>query len=154
MTMVKMNGCRMTAGQNETGHRVVPNGMRDTEIRNIGLQLLLRNWARIENGPTGAGTPETGADHAPTLHRTEKRGALILPSIPAGLTDSERRVYLIRLLDEIREQYDAVREDRHQLMVLARDNGVSCRHIGIVLGISEQSARDQINRAKAKGASE
>lgn len=133
-----------------SGPNVHPNGVGDTEIRSIGLQLLLRNSARIENGPTGARTPESGADHAPPLHRTEKRGALILPSTLAGLTDSERRTLLIHLLDQARDAYIAARAERVELMMLARDNGVSCRDIGIVLGISEQSARAQINRAKAR----
>ena len=123
----------------------------DTGSRNIGLQLLLRNSARMENGPDRCGnTDDAGADHAPPLLKTGKRGAPILPSTLAGLTDSERRVHLIHLLDDARQRYDAARVDRHRLMVLARDNGVSCREIGIVLGISEQSTRAQIKRAKAR----
>lgn len=125
-----------------------PDAVSNTEIRNIGLQLLLRNCARIENGPAVLETPNAGADHAPPLHRTGKRGTAILPSTLAGLTDSERRVHLIHLLDEVRQRYDSARDDRRRLMVFARDNGVSCRDIGIVLGISEQSTRAQIKRAK------
>lgn len=130
-----------------------PNGSNpvcDTEIRSIGLQLLLRNSGRIGNGPAVLDTPNAGADHAPSLHETEKRGATILPSTLAGLTDSERRTHLIRLLDRAREAYIAARAERVELMVLARENGVSCRDIGIVLGISEQSARAQIARTKSK----
>lgn len=130
--------------------RMGPKSLGNTEIRNIGLQLLLDSRGRIENNPGGAGTPCAGVDHAPSLHEIEGEVSTILPSL-AGLTDSERRKLLIHLLDDVRQRYDAVRSSRHGLMVLARDDGMSCRDIGTVLGISEQSARDQINRAKAKG---
>lgn len=132
-----------------------PNGsdlVSDTEIRNIGLQLLLRNWGRMENGPDRCGnTDDAGADHAPSAHTTEGEVSTILPSL-AGLTEYERRKVLIHLLDDARQRYIAARADRLELMTAAREYGMSCRDIGTVLGISEQSTRAQIKRAKAAAA--
>lgn len=144
-------GQRVVPGRGVSDPWGIPNGKRDTDIRNIGLQLLLRSSGRIGNGPAVLDTPNSGADHAPSAHETDSEVPPILPSILAGLTDSERRTHLIHLLDQAREAYIAARAMRVELMVLARDNGVSCRDIGTVLGISEQSARAQISRTKAKG---
>lgn len=128
-----------------------PNALWDTDIRNIGLQLLVGNSGRMENGPDGAANTNVGAYHAPSSHQIEGEVLAILPSTLAGLTDTERRTRIIYLLDDARQRYIAARAARLRLMVLARDNGVSCRDIGIVLGISEQAVRAQIKRIRAGG---
>ncbi|WP_158453229.1 hypothetical protein, partial [Nocardia otitidiscaviarum] len=71
---------------------------------------------------------------------------LILPSL-AGLTDSQRRDHLIGLLDDVRKAYDFARTRRVELMVTARENGMSCHDIGVVLGITENAVRGHLKRA-------
>lgn len=128
-----------------------PKALGDTEFQGRGLQQLLRNWSRIKNGPgLTVRQHRPGPDHATSTDQVESEAAISLPS-NAGLTDHEHHIDLLRRLDAADQRYTASRSERRGLMVRARAAGVSCRDIGIVLGISEQSARDQIRRAKAAG---
>ncbi|WP_280475465.1 hypothetical protein [Nocardia asiatica] len=119
----------------------------DTRIRHIGVALLSHNSGRMENGPDGATNTNAGAYHAPFQPEIEGEVAAILPILD-GLTDAERHDYLIGLLDDHRRQYEATRLNRVPLMRLARENGLSCHDIGVVLGITENAVRTAINRAQ------
>lgn len=145
----------MVAERSPSDRVVNSKTLRDTEIRSIGLQLLLGNSGSMGDGPSGldgaTNTTTPGPDHAPSPLEIESEASIILPSL-AGLTEYECRTRLVHLLDNARQQYHAARANRIELMLLARDYGVSCRDIGTVLGISEQSTRDQIKRAQAKQA--
>jgi hypothetical protein len=133
------------------GTKSTPNGKRDTKIREIGMRKLWRNRGKIENNPGGAGTPYAGVDHAPSVHETEGEVTPILPSL-AGLTDTERYKHLIGALDDVQRSYEAARKSRDQFMVFARENGVSCHDIAIVLGITESGVRARIRQIKARAA--
>lgn len=140
-------GVFMVADDPNGANPCIPNGKADTDIRHIGMALLCGNSARIENGPGGATNTNAGACHA-TSPQIESEAAITLPSL-AGLTDSERRDSFIGLLDDVRKAYDSTRIRRVELMVAARENGLSCHDIGVVLGITENAVRAQIKRAKA-----
>jgi hypothetical protein len=120
----------------------------DTRIRHIGVALLSHNSGRMENGPDGATNTNAGAYHAPFQPEIEGEVAAILPILD-GLTDAERHDYLIGLLDDHRRQYEATRLNRVPLMRLAREHGLSCHDIGVVLGITENAVRTAIKRTEA-----
>lgn len=123
------------------------NSVSDTEIREIGMRKLSRNWGKMENGPAVLETPNAEADHAPPLHEIEGEVSTILPSI-AGLTDIERHKYLIDLLDGAHQGYESAQSLRDRTMVFARAHGVSCHDIAIVLGITESGVRARIRHIK------
>ncbi len=132
------------------GSLMLPNGKYDTDIQQIGMTVLAGNSARMENGPSGAANTNAEAYRAPSETRTEDEVPTILPILD-GLTDAERRELLIGKLDEVRRAYESARNDRLQLMVLARDNGMSCHEIAILLGRTENAIRAQIRRTRAEG---
>lgn len=130
---------------------VCPNGsktFRDTDIHHIGIGVLTGNRGRIKNDPGGVGAPNAGVYHAPFQPETEGEVCSILPILD-GLSDAERRDRLIGMLDDVRRAYDSARIGRLELMVIARDNGLSCHDIGVVLGVTENAVRAQIRRIKA-----
>lgn len=132
---------------------VCPNGpktLRDTDLQHIGIGVLTGNRGRIWNDPDGATNTNAGVYHAPFQPETEGEVLRILPILD-GLSDAERRDQLIGMLDDVRRAYEAARIGRLELMVLARDGGLSCHDIGVVLGVTENAIRAQINRIKAGG---
>jgi hypothetical protein len=61
--------------------------------------------------------------------------------------DTNPRDHAIGLLDSIRHQYEYARINRIRLMIYAREQGLSCHEIGIVLGLTEDGVRKAIARA-------
>jgi hypothetical protein len=125
--------------------------MADTDIQHIGIAVLTGNCGRMENGPDGATNANAGAYHAPSQPEIEGEVTHILPILD-GLTDAERRDVLIGMLDDVRRAYESARIGRLELMAFARDNGLSCHEIGVVLGVTENAIRAQIRRTKAGAA--
>lgn len=144
-------GQRVVTDRDCSGLRQLPNGKRDTDVHHIGMTLLLGNSARMENGPGSAtNTVSPGPDRAPSTHEIGSEAAISLPSL-AGLTDIERRETLIRSLDVARQRYDAARSNRIELIFTARANKVSCHDIGVALGVTENTVRGLMKRAKSGG---
>lgn len=134
------------------GQECLPKALRDTDIQHIGIEVLTGNSGRMENDPGGVGAPKNaGVYHAPFQPETEGEVLRILP-IFDGLSDAERRDRLIGMLDDVRRAYDSARIGRLELMVIARDNGLSCHEIGVVLGVTENAVRAQIRRTRAGAA--
>lgn len=121
--------------------------LRDTAIRDLGMRKLWRNSGKMKNAPAGAATPDAGGDHAPPTHEIEGEVPNILPSL-AGLTDSERYKHLIGALDDVHGRVKAVLKEQDALMVFARDNGVSCHEIAIVLEITESGVRARLRKVR------
>lgn len=122
--------------------------IRHNDIHAIGIAVLLGESATVnESAPTVLEHHMSGPDRTPTHRENECEAVLRVADLPA-MTPEELRNYAIGLLDDDRCQYESARTRRPLSMMFARDCGLSCHDIGVVLGITENAVRQAMKRAE------
>lgn len=136
---------RVASSRDQSGSDF-PNGQCDTEIGDELKQKPSHNWDRIGNGPSHM-VLQHRPGPSPTLNAQEEDEVdLTLPDL-SSLPREEAQLRVIKALEVVRE--------RPKWLLAARACGLTHAEIAVVLGITEQTVRQAVKRAKdaqAKGA--
>ncbi|MEV6432879.1 sigma-70 region 4 domain-containing protein [Nocardia sp. NPDC051463] len=129
------------------GNECLPNGLRDTRIRDIAMRVLSRNWGKIENGPGGATNTILPGPYLRNSLEPGDEASMSVPTL-ATLEPETAQRYVVEMLDELRRQTELIQCNKPRYMLLARKYGLSHAEIAAVLGMSEGAVRQAVRRAK------
>ena len=91
--------------------------------------------------------------HNRGLTQTDSHDQKGLPHMVGSLADSGDRTpsadELIGMLDQLRHEYESIRQRRADAAQYARDHGLSFHHIAVALGMTEGGARHLASRSTA-----